>query len=56
LMVGDVVLGVGGQAVENPDALAASVARNASGNARGNVRLNVLRGGALRDVDLSIAV
>ncbi len=56
LMVGDVVLGVGGQAVENPDALAASVARNASGNARGNVRLNVLRGGALRDVDVSIAV
>jgi serine protease Do len=51
LMVGDVVIGVGGQVVENTDALVASVNRNAR---HGNVRLNVLRGGALCDVDVKV--
>ena len=37
--------------VETPDALAASVSRNAK---RGNMRLNVLRGGALRDIDVNV--
>ncbi len=54
LLVGDVVIGVGGEAVTDPDRLAGVVTRTA--RQRGNVRLNVLRGGVPRDVDVDVDV
>ena len=52
LLIGDVVLGVDGEPVADPDRFASAVTRSA--RARGAVRLNVLRGGAVRDVDVQV--
>jgi serine protease Do len=50
LLVGDVVLGVFGEPVTDPDRFVGAVTRNA--RMRGYARLNVLRGGVLRDIDV----
>jgi len=52
LLIGDVVLGVAGEPVADPDRFVSAVTRSA--RARGSVRLNVLRGGAVRDVDVKV--
>jgi serine protease Do len=54
LLVGDVVLGVAGEAVDDPDRFIGAITRNA--RQRGFVRLNVMRGGAMRDVDVRVTV
>lgn len=53
LLVGDVVLGVAGEAVDDPDRFIGAITRNA--RQRGVVRLNVMRGGALQDVDVQVS-
>lgn len=54
LLVGDVVVGVGGEPVVDPDRLIGEVTRNA--RQRGRVQLNVLRGGVRRDIDVTVRV
>jgi hypothetical protein len=49
-----VVLGVAGEAVDDPDRFIGVITRNA--RKRGFVRLNVMRGGALQDVDVQVTV
>lgn len=51
LLVGDIVLRAAGRKVMHPDALAQALA---AGRRAGQVRLDVLRGGALRSVDVSL--
>jgi serine protease Do len=53
LLVGDVVLGVAGEAVDDPDRFIGAITRNA--RQRGVVPLNVMRGGALQDVDVQVS-
>jgi len=52
LLIGDVVIGIAGEPVADPDRFASAVTRSA--RARGSVRLNVLRGGAVRDVEVKV--
>ena len=54
LLVGDVVLGVDGESVNDPERLIGAVTRTA--RQRGRVQLNVLRGGVLRDVDVTVSI
>ncbi len=54
LLVGDVVLGVGGESVTDSDRLIGAVTRTA--RQRGRVQLNVLRGGTQRDIDIVVNV
>ncbi len=52
LLVGDVVLGVAGETVADLDRFVCAVTHSV--RSRGFVRLNVLRGGAVRDVDVKV--
>jgi len=54
LLVGDVLIGVGGEAVTDPDHLIGAFTRTA--RQRGRVQLNVLRGGTPCDVDVDVTV
>lgn len=52
VFVGDVVLGIAGQAVDSADALISQVAQLA--RQKSGVRLNILRGNTLREIDVSL--
>jgi serine protease Do len=54
LLVGDVVVGVGGESVLDPDHLIGAVTRTA--RQRGRVQLNILRGGTQRDIDIAVSM
>lgn len=54
LLVGDVVVGVAGESIADPERFIGAVTRVA--RSRGVARLNVLRGGVLRDVDVAVDV
>jgi len=52
VFVGDVVLGIAGQAVDSADALISQVAQLA--RQKSGIRLNILRGNTLREIDVAI--
>ena len=54
LLVGDIVIGVAGEPVQDADRFAGAVTRTA--RQRGAARLNVMRGGVLKDIDVTIQV
>jgi serine protease Do len=54
LLVGDIVVGVAGEPVLDPDRFIGAVTRSA--RQRGSTRLNVLRGGVMRDIDVTMQV
>jgi serine protease Do len=52
LLVGDIVVGVAGEAVQDADRFIGAVTRSA--RQRGAARLNVLRGGVQREIDVTV--
>jgi serine protease Do len=52
LLVGDIVVGVAGEPVPDADRFIGAV--NRSARQRGSTRLNILRGGVLREIDVTV--